>query len=330
MICPIGSNAKMTTSSVNAGLSRTAQIPFLNKKLNPIKMSLIPDEAMPNAYEVSLNSRESRMLCMADIAIQEAIGIPIELGEIPLFLALPETLPGCTPDVSNTFIEKLVDLSGAKIDLKNSRTFFTGRTGGIHAIDMAFRYMQATAADAVIIGGVDTYLEPYLLATLDAQNRLLMPEAPDGFVPSESASFVVLVSEAVATKHANAILGKIMMPGFSTEDGHRYSNKPYLGEGLSNAVSDALIYSNGIQIQQVYSSLNGESYGAKELGVALNRNSERLPNVTVNHPADCYGDIGAATVPGFLTLLSNNKQNKNTLICSSSDMQDRAAVCVVA
>jgi 3-oxoacyl-[acyl-carrier-protein] synthase-1 len=268
---------------------------------------------------------------MADVALKEAIdNIPFELnGELPLFLAVPETLPGCACAVQNNFVETLAELSGLAIDVAQSRLFHTGRAGGLHAIDMAFRYIQATGADAVIVGGVDTFLDPYLLAVLDSQNRLLGAESGDGFIPSESAAFVVLVSESIANRQPENKLGKVCIPAYSNEDGHIYGDKPYLGEALSQAVSNALALASEIQVTQLFTSLNGESYGSKELGVALNRNSDRLKGVTVEHPADCFGDIGAAFVPAVLALLTNNNnKSKNTIICSSSDLQDRAAMCV--
>jgi 3-oxoacyl-[acyl-carrier-protein] synthase-1 len=330
VITPIGFKSAMTASSVKAGLSRTVELPLLNKRLSPIKMSLIPEDALPTAYEQSIVSRESRMLAMADVALKEAIdNTRFELnGKIPLFLAVPETLPGCVCAVQNTFVETLAELSGLAIDVAQSRLFYTGRAGGMHAIDMAFRYMQATAADVVIVGGVDTFLDPYLLGTLDSQNRLLGAESGDGFIPSESAAFVVLVSESIANKHTENKLGNLYIPAFSNEEGHLYGDKPYLGEALSQAVSNALALASEFQVTQLFTSLNGESYGSKELGVALNRNSDRLEGVSVEHPADCFGDIGAAFVPAVLALLTSNNESKNTIICSSSDLQDRAAMCV--
>ena len=50
-------------------------------------------------------------------------------------------------------------------------------------------------------------------------------------------------------------------------------------------------------IGQVYSSMNGENYFAKEFGVMIIRNRDTIAvDFDVLHPADCFGDIGAAVV----------------------------------
>ena len=57
-----------------------------------------------------------------------------------------------------------------------------------------------------IVGGVDTYLDLRLLATLDAEQRILGPRVMDGFIPGEGAAFYRLVRRRLqpgqATDHA--------------------------------------------------------------------------------------------------------------------------------
>jgi 3-oxoacyl-[acyl-carrier-protein] synthase-1 len=79
--------------------------------------------------------------------------------------------------------------------------------------------------------------------------------------------------------------------------------------------------------------MNGEHYWAKEFGVAMTRSSHRFSNVKHEHPADCYGDIGAATGGALIALaaLHSLKQSTPTscLVCTSSDTAYRAAICVI-
>src|SRR5436190_637255 len=53
---------------------------------------------------------------------------------------------------------------------------------------------------AVLVGGLDSYLEPPLLDQLDDQRRLLGAGAPDGFVPGEGAAFVLLAAPGHAAR----------------------------------------------------------------------------------------------------------------------------------
>jgi 3-oxoacyl-[acyl-carrier-protein] synthase I len=80
-------------------------------------------------------------------------------------------------------------------------------------------------------------------------------------------------------------------PGISHEPDHRYSSESYLGNGLSNAFKGALAQNSELQIDTIFSTLNGESFGSKELSVAMTRNNQRFSeDVKILHPADCFGE----------------------------------------
>ena len=73
----------------------------------------------------------------------------------------------------------------------------------------------------------------------------------------------------------------------------------------------------------------------KEHGVAMIRNSEYLAeNLKVEHPADCFGDLGAAFGPVAIGLTAfyqtTGKARTPCLICCSSDKDARAAIVVQA
>ncbi|MFV9615440.1 MAG: hypothetical protein ACNYZG_05750, partial [Gammaproteobacteria bacterium] len=124
---------------------------------------------------------------------------------------------------------------------------------------------------------------------------------------------------------------KIYAPGIADEPGHRYSTEPYKGEGLANAVAEALLTISDNTIKEVFASFNGENINAKEWGVATIRNHKNFDNdFNIIHPADCYGDIGAATGPVLIALASIGMQKgyykKPMLIWAASEIQQRAAV----
>ena len=120
-------------------------------------------------------------------------------------------------------------------------------------------------------------------------------------------------------------------PGLAQEAGHLYSDQVYKGEGLAQAFKNALVTAPEHSIGSIYSSINGEHYWAREMGVATIRNSHYLkPDYSVEHPVDCLGDMGAATSPVLIGLaamdLLMGKQIENTLVYSSSDTAWRGAV----
>ena len=55
MVTSVGWNAEMTAASVKSGISQFQETSYLNKNLNPFKMSLVPDDALPK-LNASLNT----------------------------------------------------------------------------------------------------------------------------------------------------------------------------------------------------------------------------------------------------------------------------------
>jgi 3-oxoacyl-[acyl-carrier-protein] synthase-1 len=166
---------------------------------------------------------------------------------------------------------------------------------------------------------------------------LLTQNNKDGFVPGEAASFIVLTRHAHHALNKQGNLIKIHNVGINEEAGHLNSDNAYRGDGLDKAFKKALLHCNGLSINKIYSSINGESYWSKEQGVAIIRNKKHFcDEMRVEHPADCYGDVACATGSSLialsaLALLEENaepkaKQQEAHLVYSSSDGPSRAAV----
>jgi 3-oxoacyl-[acyl-carrier-protein] synthase-1 len=83
----------------------------------------------------------------------------------------------------------------------------------------------------------------------------------------------------------------------------------------------------------VYSSMNGESHWSKEWSVAYLRNRAAFnEGFRVHHPADCYGDLGAAAGPALIALvllgMRGGYRAPAGLVYCSSDRGQRAAMLV--
>ena len=120
------------------------------------------------------------------------------------------------------------------------------------------------------------------------------------------------------------------------EPGHWGSKEPYLGEGLATTVQ-ALLEAGAppSPFKEVYSTMNGESYWAKEWGVTRIRNAGAFAEKeNMNHPAEFYGDTGAAS--GLLLVaLATIGQKKGyvespALVYASSDFGGRAVTWVAS
>lgn len=105
----------------------------------------------------------------------------------------------------------------------------------------------------------------------------------------------------------------ILEPGMGQEKGHIFNeDAPHMGDGLDKAVKQALSNHDNIAINAIFSSMNGERYWSKEHGVAMIRNKHFMSEeVEIHHPADCFGDLGAATGPVLTALATKHLWNRS-------------------
>jgi 3-oxoacyl-[acyl-carrier-protein] synthase-1 len=129
---------------------------------------------------------------------------------------------------------------------------------------------------------------------------------------------------------------RVLAVGLGQEPGHLSSAKPYRGEGLAQAFASLFqALPQKQRVRTVYAGLNGESLWAKELGVARIRNDEHFEEpVQVEHPADSFGDVGAALGPVMIGLaaqaLVGGDRPGPALIYCGSDGEERIAVLIAA
>jgi 3-oxoacyl-[acyl-carrier-protein] synthase-1 len=334
MISAVGLSAPEVAASVRAGTMRLAESAILDKRFQPVTLGEVPEEGLPPLHEklesVGLTSREARLVRLAEVALTECLsGLPPGAAPPPLVISLPESHTTRPLDEKRLMGALAVQTSG--FDRKHAEAFFRGRSGGLRALARAGDWLAA-GAPFVVAGGVDTYRDLYVLATLDRGGRLKSASNLDGFIPGEGAAFLLLTrpgSPVGMTQLAT-------LSGFAAalEPGHLYSDQPYRGDGLAMAMTGAL--SNGAgPIGDVYASMNGESHWAKEWGVAFLRNRGRfLEDHGMHHPADCHGDVGAAAGPLMVALaamgIREGYRRSPCLVYGSSDRGERATVIVSA
>jgi 3-oxoacyl-[acyl-carrier-protein] synthase-1 len=335
MITPIGADAVMTFHSVNTDISRVGATSILNRSLNPVSMALVPDGALPEFNEglvsAHLPDRQQRLLRLASAALSQ-LADKLPGNPLPLYLALPEQLPDAPAPLVGNVIEQLVLQSEIELNQAESMVAPIGRAGGLHAVRKAHQYFAQPGHDYVLIGGVDTYWDPYLLAKLSAEGRLSGQGNMDGFTPGEGAAFLLLASERVKEQLPEPHIA-LAMPGCTEEAGHRYSDEPYRGEGMAQAVTQAFERAESVQAHCVWTSMIYDHFSHKELAVALTRNSDKLPgNVVMRHPVDCLGDVGAAigcALVGMIAVAAPWQPNlRHHLVCCASDLAHRAALRV--
>lgn len=338
MITSVGANTAMTTASINAGISAYNETKYENENGQPLTMALISNDIFHFIEEETglrldqgrrYNARHDRMTTMAAIAIQEAIASLETDNAVPLIMAQPEYRFDQTNLSSLT--ENLTTVASPWVNSELCRSLYSGRAGGIEAINIVFDYLYDSHHDYFIVGASDSYLDDGRLRELDQAARLLHLNASNGFAPGEGAGYLVLTRNPALALVNEGNIVVLSQPGIAEEQGHLTSEQPYRGDGLDQAFKKALTAHQQNDISTIFCSLNGEHHWAKELGVAQMRNKQAFTEqVTVNHPAEYFGDLGAATAPVLIGLaaenLWSNQQEHKQLVYSSSDSAKRGAI----
>jgi 3-oxoacyl-[acyl-carrier-protein] synthase-1 len=339
-VSPIGLSLGETAASARARLARLREIEWRDRRFQPFIVGAVPDAGLPELdLELSaqhLQYRESRMLRLAHVALEQALK-PLAGYEaaIPLLLALPEHHT-TKPIDPKTFLSRLAKQTKATFDLPRSIAAPNGRAAGLMAFRRATVLLEANEAEFVLVGGVDSLIDLYVLGTLDMQGRIRNEVNSDGFRPGEGAAFLMLTLASTAAKKGLQPLAQVLGSSMGQEAGHIYAQEPYLGEGLAATFAGLFAESPPpMPIGCVFSSFNGEHYWGKEFGVAWLRNSAAfVPDHQMEHPAECFGDLGAAHGIMIVALavhgLFKHYRQSPCLVYASSDYGGRAALLLVA
>jgi 3-oxoacyl-[acyl-carrier-protein] synthase-1 len=324
--------------SVNAGVGRISETPFMDNRFDTVMMGHLPEEVLstlePEIVEQGLASLEMRLLRLLTPALLEAIG-ERNIQPPPVFIALPEPGPEKVRLDGENFLKRLKQQTGADLDLKQSKAYSMGRAGIFYALEDTYK-MFATGRGPkwAIVGGVDSYFDCRRVSRLIGENRHRCPENLDAMIPGEGAAFLLLTSERNRSSEKISSLAGIEAVAVGEEQGHRYSDEPYLGEGLAGVFTDLFQQVSGDEIKTVFAGFTGENIFAKEWGVSFMRNRKRFSEtLQLEHSAEYMGDAGAALAPIMMAVIargmSNDQLKGPSIVFSSSDGALRGAACLV-
>lgn len=338
MITPVGANVEMTAASVDAGISAYAETEYYDQLNKPITMASVPDIIFDEIdAEIGegdrYNGRHDRVIKMTILAIREACEQKSIKKSVPLVLAMPDVPADPDDKRLSPLIENLEHNCKPWISTQQCHSIYSGRAAGIEAIDFAFNYLYDLPNDFILIGGSDSHQDYSRLNSLSDDGRLLTAGSMDSFAPGEAAGFLLLTRHPGLAQVKNGCIIALNPPGIADETGHLHSEETYRGDGLDQAFKKSLNNHRQSNIHSIYSSMNGENHWAKEYGVAYLRNKTAFHDkVKTEHPADTYGDLGAATSPVLIALaaqhLYGSKKASSYLVYSSSDYAKRGAIVV--
>ena len=322
----VGSTALATAAAVRASISGLGVHPsFVDQDDEPVSFAVDP------AMDVDIPIEE-RMLHMLHSVAEEVLNeVPSTIKIDCSWIALPERRLGLREDLSAwlaTMLKKRTTLPLGPI-----YTLPHGHAGGLMAIQSAAQMLSRGEAEVVLVIGVDSYHDSQTIRSLDIRRRLMAARNPGGFPPGEAAGACLLVRNATAQRQGLPILARIRATALAEEPHPLRSNQPCLGEGLTAVMASAASGLNGPDdlITATYCDLNGERYRNEEFVYALLRVQEAFVDAhDYVSPADCWGDVGAASGPLFATLAVASSQRGYAkgafpLLWAGSDSGYRAA-----
>ncbi len=343
-LCSAGCGVEQLWASARAGISRIGNSRVMDRRGEPIRMGLVPEDALepelpPEIDSLPLPARARRMLRLGVPALRPVLE---QAGEPPLrlYLGLPQLGLEEAPWMKG-FSLYLAKAAGVVLDAPGSRVVPAGRAAALVALELALSALEQDPSRPIVVGGIDTYLDLKLLAGLDAEGRILGPTVSDGFIPGEGASFLVLAHESAVPAGAAAAAASggggqgaavsVAAAASAQDPGHRSGSAPARGEGLAMAIEllRSRLPDPAAVVGTTFAGLNGESFDAKQWGVARLRHAGFFaPEAVLSHPADCFADTGAAAGALLLCLgaraIGRGERRAPALIWAASDGETRA------
>jgi 3-oxoacyl-[acyl-carrier-protein] synthase-1 len=300
---PVGLQAASTAAAVRAGIIGHGVHPFMTDQVGDLMSGALDPELDPHIVG------PERLLGLAETALREVCA-PLEnlstsLPQVSVYLGLPEFRPGFSQQDAQIVRSGLTRISELPTQLREVHVFTQGHAAGFVAFKLATERLRRGEVYACLVGGVDSYFHPDTMEWLDGNRQLNGAVSRSGFVPGEGAGFCLLMTEQTHLRLGMEALMRVRAIAVGKETKLIKTSDMCLGEGLSATVREAAIslHLPDQRINDVLCDINGERYRGEEWGFVCLRSSEYFDDPTAYlSPAECWGDMGAASAPLFAML----------------------------
>lgn len=328
--CTVGFSPAQVLASIRAGISKYAEssvffFPNYFPIVSFLEESEFPHLERPEGYADT--SAYWRMTQLAAAALRDLGGAAGLGGQpMPIFVGLPPREDQDSLLDDEAWLGLLGQLSGIAVSVEKSQCFRTGRASVFQAMARALKGFESGEFSSCVVGGTDSYLGLRRLDQLYRDKRVLHENSMGGFAPGEGAGFFLLSKSPQSGSQL-----KVCGLGVVEDPGHMSGDAPHTGEGLSNSIERMRRLFPVPKVAQVWTGMNGEHFFGKEWGVATLRHSDFIDaEAQVNHPAEYFGDVGAATGALLVGLAAQRERRDlgSRLVWSSSD-REAVGACVL-
>lgn len=332
---PLGLHSAASAAAVRAAISSCSEHPYMiDQTGEPMAAS------MDTLLEPNLACRQ-RMLAMAQTALAEAcepLANQNTLKSIPLFLGLPEPRPGFRETDAHWLSQCMSQQTELPVAIERCQAHMSGNSSALSLIDAARQEMAQGHYDACLIGGVESYFHPDTMDWLDHNRQLLGNASRAGFVPGEGAGFCLMATAAAAQRLNLRPIATIHNTSTHWENKLIKTQDINLGEALIQTVHRTVagLDPSRERISSIYCDINGERYRGEEWGFSCLKLAQFFEDPTgYSSPADCWGDMGAASGALFIGLATQACQRgyatgRYSLVWTSSENGLRASVLLEA
>jgi len=329
----VGLNAVATAAAVRAGISGFEEHPFLlNYEGEPYMLAMVP----------SIDSKITgvdRYIALSTFAIHEALSplpcIESKKHEVKAIVALPEIRPGLPNDLGKKLSDHISAQSKDQYAIEDVRIAFNGHAAGLMAIESARKHLANEECEFYLAGGIDSYIDSETLDWVEKNEQLHVPSNAWGFIPGEAACFCLICSVDTANKYKLPVKAQLVAISTANEKNKIKTETVCIGEGLTLAVKGVVSkLPENAKVDFTICDQNGEAYRADEFGFMSCRLSKYFTDASdYMAPADCWGDVGAASGPLFVNLIisaseKNYAKGPHTLLWTSSEGGERTAVLI--
>jgi len=332
----IGQSVEAIAAAVAGGISRFQPIESMRHPRTGEPTTMAPLSRVPAG-----SSAAACMTWLGARAAKQAI-LPLEQAapnaRVAALVSLPPARPGLSSPEIQAVARTLVEGLGVTVVRELSGLYDSGHDGGIAALDRAADILGRGLADFCLVGGVDTYREPDVIAWLSQAGRLKDDETPHGFIPGEGAAFALVTATSTARGLKLEERGRIIATGRAIEPSPWYTGRSTQARGLTEAIAGACAgLPPNTRADLTYCDANGEPWRADEWSFAYLRTARHHGDpIDLRHPADCWGDVGAASAilllaTALVDIARGRTRGPRALVwCASDTRPSRGAVLVEA
>lgn len=300
MVTSVGRDAVSSCASLRAGLSRPSDLHgfrvLSDDATEAIPLVGHPIEGFSDGFaflgrwlRLALSSLEDLLRQFSDVPADfwSETGLLVLVPTYPDQYGAEGTFDG--DFFLTNYVDPLLELTKVPISPSARRVLRSDECGlALATLQVRRELQESRGLKRIILLSADSYVENAALSWLRKEERLKMPDQPDGLIAGE-AGVCLMVAPASNTRDSAAVLTGI---------GYTGGTEALLGQGLAEAVErclDEAACSRPFR-GELFTDLNGESWRAENLGRALVKlQRERLAGNPLQTLCGSVGDTGIAT-----------------------------------